>query len=178
MEVKQFYSKSKDEDDLNIDIPDWRKHLSNFYPVMIKFNNKIYPSVEHLFQSEKIRLCSDKPEMSEWFTSKGWIGKLPSAVAKSMGGRKGYTKYHNTLDIEKWNTICDDVMKSCIIARLEVDPTFKKILEATKKQNIYLLHFERQGSKSYWGGVKGKQNNKILGQNILGHILMDLRHKI
>eukprot|EP00122_Pirum_gemmata_P016562 Pgem_evm1s15485 len=53
--VKQFYSKSKDVDDLNIGIPNWRKVISNFYVLTnpICFQGALFKSCEHAFHAAK-----------------------------------------------------------------------------------------------------------------------------
>ena len=53
-EIVQFYSKSKDADDLNISIPDWRKRLSNFWPCQVEVAGRSYPSVEHAFHGGSV----------------------------------------------------------------------------------------------------------------------------
>lgn len=173
--VKLFYSKSKDIDDLKLNIPNWRKILSNFHNIIITVDGKKYPSVEHYFQAAK-SLCSDKPEMAELFELENEIGKYSPKDAKSAGGKGAYKKYKAILDFSKWNNIRDEVMIKAIKARMLVDKEYCDILEATKKQDIYLLHYERNPKKSYWGGGISKENSKeIIGDNKLGKILMELR---
>ena len=43
----QFYSQSKDIDDLFIELPAWRKALSNFCDHSLVADGAIYSSVEH-----------------------------------------------------------------------------------------------------------------------------------
>ena len=49
MDIKLFYSKSKDIKDLDLgrDIGNWRRVLSNFHNIEITMNGRKYQSVEH-----------------------------------------------------------------------------------------------------------------------------------
>lgn len=64
-------------------------------------------------------------------------------------------------------------MMNVLKARYASDPMFRQILEATLKSNILLLHYERIGAKSYWGGAI--KDGEIVGNNTLGKMLMTLR---
>ena len=66
MIVAQFYSKSKDADDLELGLPNWRKILSNFHPVTLVVDGREYPSVEHYFHAAKA-MYSDKPDIATKF---------------------------------------------------------------------------------------------------------------
>merc|ERR1719231_1892886 len=71
--IVQFYSKSKDSDDLGLGIPDWRKRLSNFWPCVIEVDGRRYPSIEHCFHAAKA-LCSSKPEIAVDWECGGSVG--------------------------------------------------------------------------------------------------------
>jgi predicted NAD-dependent protein-ADP-ribosyltransferase YbiA (DUF1768 family) len=75
--VKKFFSKSKKEDDLGIGCPDWRKVLSNFYPIKFEIQGRWYASVEHAFHAAKARLCSDKPSIAKEFEVGGRVASDP-----------------------------------------------------------------------------------------------------
>ena len=115
MPIVQFYSKSKDEDDLghlgygskiDLSIPNWRKVLSNFYPSEITLRSEnttyTYPSVEHAFQAAKAR-CSSLPAFAKDFESGQSIGMKTPPEAKNAGGKGSYRKLNITLDFEKWD---------------------------------------------------------------------------
>lgn len=182
----QFYSKSKDSDDLCIGMPNWRKILSNFYSLRpedrgrevgekgVVLDGRYFPSIEHYFQSAKYVL-SGHHALAEEFEIKGNIGVSPLA-AKKAGGRRGYESLTkgNKLDLAKWSRISKGVMWSALCGRFQVDTSFRNVLWALHKQKIKLLHFERSGVKSLWGGSVDKKTNNPRGQNILGRMLMRL----
>lgn len=60
MNVKYFFYKSKDSDDLHIGVPNWRKVLSNFWV----YDQGRFPSIEYEFQYMKY-LYSDHPEEAD-----------------------------------------------------------------------------------------------------------------
>lgn len=175
MNVLQFYSKSKDADDLSLGIPDWRKRLSNFWPCKIEVEGKLYPSVEHAFHAAKALHCSDKPVMAASFECGGKVGANPLA-AKSAGGKGAYKKLGATLDLAKWDAQRDAATMHALRARVACDEEFCSILRATA--NDYLLHFERHAATSYWGGAVSTSTGKVIGCNRLGEMLMELRTEL
>lgn len=196
LRVDIFYSKSKDNDDLGINIPNWRKILSNFYPVPDSSPGLVltgsgqartYRTVEHAFQASKYLLCCDSPNREATAARFEIGGQIVSSLdAKKAGGRSGMAKFGCTLDTAAWSQHGDVVMQEALRARWGVDPTFRDVLSATK--GILLVHFERSGKKSYWGGtVKagptgdagggggGSGGEVYQGRNRLGEMLMELR---
>ena len=61
---------------------------------------------------------------------------------------------------------------------MAVDPLFRRILAAVRERGWYLLHFERGGATSYWGGSVSKQSGERVGTNRLGEMLMDLAKEL
>jgi len=174
-EVKEFYSKSKDIQDIGDDIPsNWRKILSNFYPTPIMMNGKSYYTLEHYFHSAKA-MYSNKPEMSKIFEVGGSVGPNP-LDAKRAGGKGSYNKEKAVLDLQSWDKNRDRIMYEGLLERERTDKMFSKILKRTKSRDIYLLHFERTGVKSYWGG--SYKDGVISGSNVLGRMMMMLRENI
>ena len=171
--VKQFYSKSKDDDDLGLGLKDWRKRLSNFWPCVIEIDGRKYPSVEHAFHAAKA-YSSDKPEMAVHFECGGAVGVSPAA-AKKAGGRAGFARHGATLDCMKWDVERDGATMAALKARAHADDEYCSILRRPKELGLYLLHFERQASKAYWGGAVDRASGEIVGVNRLGEMLMDIR---
>jgi len=174
--VKQFYSKSRDDDDLGIGIKDWRKRLSNFWPCVIEVNGRNYPSVEHAFHAAKAH-SSDKPDIARHFECGGSVGASPEA-AKKAGGRAGFARHGATLDMAKWDLERDDATMAALTARAHADEEYRTILRRTKDLGVHLLHFERQASKAYWGGAVDRASGEIVGGNRLGAMLMELRETL
>jgi ribA/ribD-fused uncharacterized protein len=170
--VELFYSKSKSKADLGKAIPaDWRRQLSNFWPQEIEVNGRHYPNAEAAFQAAKA-MESSKPELAKNFEVGGSIGPDP-ADAKKAGTKKAYKEAGATLKAADWDKKRNEAMMDILQARYDSDPMFRQILEATLKANILLLHYERSGAKSYWGGAV--KDGEIVGENMLGRMLMQLR---
>lgn len=185
--IEMFFSKSKDDIDsdvLGLGIRDWRKRLSNFWPseVKVAFDAnqppKTYPSVEHAFHAGKAALCSDKPAMAHWFEKAGAGGREPASEAKKRGAKGVYKKENAALDVLAWDRHRDTVTMNALCARMETEEQFRAILRATRERGMYLLHFERQGVKSYWGGNLSKETGAVVGRNRLGEMLMELRENV
>eukprot|EP00756_Hemistasia_phaeocysticola_P029587 Hpha_TRINITY_DN1623_c0_g1::TRINITY_DN1623_c0_g1_i2::g.48912::m.48912 len=172
--VVQFYSKSKNAGDLGEDVsPDWRRRLSNFWPCEILVDGRRYPSVEHAFHAAKAR-CSDRPSVAAAFECGGRVGK-DALAAKKAGGRAGFAKAGAVLDVAKWDVERDGATMAALRARLRVDAVFRSILLRTAERGLRLVHFERQGQRSYWGGSVDPSSGEVRGRNRLGEMLMELR---
>ena len=170
--VAMFYSKSKDVDDLGLGRPDWRKVLSNFHPVEIEVAGQRYPSVEHAFHAAKAR-CSSNPEVARQFEVGGSVPSTPLG-AKKAGGRAGFAKLGTELDETRWNAQRDAATMAALRARLACDNIFREILATVHSKQLRLVHFERGGAKSYWGGNIRTDDGVIVGRNRLGEMLMEL----
>eukprot|EP00933_Yihiella_yeosuensis_P032906 TRINITY_DN26588_c0_g1_i2.p1 TRINITY_DN26588_c0_g1~~TRINITY_DN26588_c0_g1_i2.p1 ORF type:complete len:305 (-),score=66.32 TRINITY_DN26588_c0_g1_i2:394-1308(-) len=173
--VFQFYSKSKDSDDLHIAMPSWRKVLSNFHPVKpveAAFDGHKFPTVEHYYQAAKYTFAGQDSKAQE-FQVGGSIGNDP-AKAKAAGSRRGFQNAGCELDKQGWSAIEDGVMWKALCSRASVDEDFCKILREVHVQGAILLHFERSGAKSYWGGSLDKSSGQQRGCNRLGEMLMAL----
>jgi len=167
-----FYSKSKSKQDLGKQVPaDWRRRLSNFWPVQVTIDGRTYPSVEAAFQAAKA-LHSSKPEIAKDFEVGGSIGPDP-ATAKQHGTRKLYTAKGAKLKTKEWEAARDAAMMKILQARYDQDEVFQQILKATKALNVNLVHYERSGAKAYWGGWL--KDGVVQGRNRLGEMMMALR---
>tara|TARA_B110000908_G_scaffold163832_1_gene210944 strand:- start:602 stop:1183 length:582 start_codon:yes stop_codon:yes gene_type:complete len=189
--IKQFYSKSAKKDDLGLDYDDWRKYLSNFTNPAVdgilipdplpsatgEYVLRYYHTVEHYFQGAKYLMATNQPEHFLNFNSSGTIDNDPR-IAKQAGSRKAMRALHTTLDIAAWNSVKNTIMETAIQSRVEQDELFRTILLETRTRNIYLLHFERSGANSYWGGSLNKQTVTVKGLNILGGIIMKIRDSL
>tara|TARA_B110001452_G_scaffold191528_1_gene161635 strand:+ start:142 stop:822 length:681 start_codon:yes stop_codon:yes gene_type:complete len=92
---------------------------------------------------------------------------------KSSSGKGKMKKAGYTLDVVTWNRARVAVMEHLLLARWVSDDKFRSILSASLGK--YLLHFERSGRKSFWGGSLNKADQTPQGQNTLGKMMMKLR---
>lgn len=155
--------------------PSWRRVLSNFHPAPVRVDGHDYASVEHCFQAAKAS-CSDRPELARGFrlraTGPSAVGSDPAA-AKRAGGRGAYAKAGASLDVEAWAKAREGAMERALAARWQQQPLFRAVLEATA--GFALLHFERSGARSFWGGSLHRDTGQAQGENRLGRMLMALR---
>jgi ribA/ribD-fused uncharacterized protein len=164
-----FYSKSKDPR---------ARVLSNFSASDVTFERGgvafHFPSVEHAFQAGKWSLCD--VAWAAQFEVGGVVGKMTAEQAKAEGNRKAFAERGCTLPTGRWESIRDAVMEEAVRARLANDERFREVLR--ESGDAHLLHFERSGAKSHWGGYKSKTSGEMFGENVLGLLLMRLREEL
>ena len=142
------------------------KLLSNFALLDVDFNGKIYPSVEHAFQSTKYSYTG-KPEFGLLFEKGGSI--VTPVDAKRAGGRTGMKKVGATLDITQCNRVKLDVMKSLICSKVERHKVIADILGLARKHGVKLVHTSR--SDLEWGAHLNDTKTGIKrGNNLLGEL--------
>lgn len=119
------------------DIKDWRKILSNLYNHEFTYENKIYNSVEHAFQSKKIEIV-DK-EKAYWFckNSGNTIGISDGLIARK--NRK--LVILSSKDLIKWNNQKHKILYEILWAKFTQIPIAKKVLLLT--HDAILLHGTR-----------------------------------
>lgn len=158
----QFYSRSKEN-----------SYLSNFQvcPQPLCIESKLYASVEHYFQSKKVR-----EEDQVRFTINGVYGTCPK-TARKQGSKGGMAKNGMKL-VKHWDSICSDgelyrikVMKKALQARYEQDDRFKKMIDGP----YFFVHFENcRGGRSFWGACKTKKRGWV-GKNVLGLLMGEIK---
>lgn len=163
--MSMFYSKSKDPK---------LKYLSNFENIKIEYKGRKYNSVEHGFQAMKY-IISERDDIGKLFEIGGKYSELSCKEVKKIGSRIGFKNNGCTLDNLLWNIKRVEVMEDLIKARYLTDEKFRNII--SKYDN--LLHFERSGKKSFWGGSWNRGDERIpdnfKGNNMLGKIIIKIK---
>jgi len=132
--------------------------LSNFYPSTIHYRGTFWPTVEHAYQAAK---CKDG-EMDEF------IRHIDSPrEAKKIGKRVELRS--------DWEEIKIDVMIDLIYKKFTQSKELKKKLLATGDLELEEGNYWHD---NFWGNCYCKKCNKIVGQNILGLILMEVRNEL
>jgi len=125
--------------------------LSNFYPCPIYLLDEWYPSVEHAYQAAKTLNPLERKDIRTARTAAG---------AKKAGRRI-------TLRPD-WDQVKLDIMRDLLTQKF-TDPVLRAALKAT--EDTELVEGNWWGDR-FWGVCKG------VGENHLGHLLMDIRDKI
>lgn len=127
------------------------RFLSNFHPVDITIEGKVWPSVEHYYQGQKF--------LDEWLQE--YVRKLPTAAAT-----KHFAKRNQHLVRMSWEQVKVDYMRVAVYTKFSQHEELWKQLDATGDEEL----IEDSPWDSFWGsGREGK------GQNMLGKILMETR---
>ena len=128
--------------------------LSNFSPVRIEFEGRIFPSVEHAYMSAKSNSVEWKTQCSDPTNKPGFIKKQSKNVEL----------------VPNWNRIRVETMEILLKKKFEQEP-WKSWLLSTGHQEL------QEGN--WWGdefwGVNLKTGN---GQNVLGKLIMKIREQI
>ena len=181
--IMLFFSKSKDRGELRCELGglNWRRVLSNFHDSAITLDGSVYPTAEHAYHAAKYR-CSSKPDLAVMFALPGADGNASGGgaaavtndprAAKLAGGRRGMALRGAILDTPAWLGARERAMRTICEARWQQDAIFRRVLLAVKAKGWRLLHFERSGPRSFWGGFE--KEGRVEGRNALGKILMAL----
>jgi hypothetical protein len=125
--------------------------LSNFSAFAILWNDKLYPTSEHVYQSEKFDDDNIKEEIRN---------------AGSARDAKQIAKRNNDKKSSDWVSIKVGIMKKILLAKVEQHPYIKeKLLESKDKEII-----ENSPEDSFWGWGPNKD-----GENHLGKLWMEIR---
>jgi ribA/ribD-fused uncharacterized protein len=124
--------------------------LSNFYPCLIEYEGKFYPSVEHAFQAAK---TTDEHMRLR-------IGAAATPGRAKRLGRKVALR-------SDWDVVKLEVMATLVRIKF-ADPDLGKLLNDTGAAE--LIEGNTWGD-TFWGVCRG------VGENHLGKILMEVRRE-
>lgn len=132
--------------------------LSNFYPATIAFNDKIFPTSEHLYQWAK---TTDEKE-------KEAIRLAPTPGKAKRIGRKCTLR-------PDWDERKTIVMKTIVRWKFKQNPNLaQKLLETGDA----ILVEGNNWHDNFWGSCRCEKCASIQGQNELGQILIAIREEI
>lgn len=86
---------------------------------------------------------------------------------------KTIKRYKAQFDESQWLAQKDDILKKALEYRWKHDARFRRILEAAKEKEKYLLYYTGSSTISSFGGIR-KDDGRIEGENQVGKILMEL----
>jgi predicted NAD-dependent protein-ADP-ribosyltransferase YbiA (DUF1768 family)/SAM-dependent methyltransferase len=160
----------------------------------------VYPSIEHFLAAMKYKLATKpkRPDLASLFTATGSIHQEANArlEAKKAQSKKGLSLDDNQIlinletkkvleesskegmaakkvvfDEALWDSVKDGLMEMALTKRFERDTVFREILQATKRDNLYLLYSSPDDDD--FGGTHG-DDEMIHGENKVGLFLMNL----
>ena len=160
----------------------------------------LYPSLEHFIAAMMYKYGTDKPELAVTLLSReGTIHqayvrkrlieveglKKPISEEKDFQFLKdeitdvkesirpaSFKKYKTTFNESKYSLKKDELLRYAIEHRYKKDVRLRKIIEAARKENKYLLYFTRSTSGIDLGGMR-KADGVIQGDNKLGKLYME-----
>lgn len=161
-----------------------------------------YPTVEHYLAAMKYKLASNKPELAITLMSQeGKVHQkfIAQRLAETGAGSRVLTadrdaellkaeaedarfesrpqamvKYGALFDETKWASVKDRVLTEALQYRWTHDKRLRKIIEAARTQNKYLLYYTGTVSGSELGGKRRSSDGRIDGANKVGKIYMQL----
>ncbi|KAK3922824.1 Retrovirus-related Pol polyprotein from transposon 297 [Frankliniella fusca] len=129
--------------------------LSNFYPVQLEFEKKIWPSVEHAFQGAKTDNENDKERIRNAATP---------AMAKRMG---------RFVDLkENWESLRNEVMLELLWEKFKHNTDLALKLLSTGEREIIECN---TWCDMYWGQCTCPKHRYKIGLNMLGKMLTQIR---
>ena len=159
-----------------------------------------YPSIEHFMAAMMYEYGSTSPSLAQTvFSRTGFIHqsyvrkrlletqgqkkaiseerdfeliKEESAEVKSATSAGAFKKYKTVFNESKYAVKKDELLEYAVTYRFKKDARLRKILEAARTNNKYLLYYT-QGTTNNLGGMR-KADGKIVGDNKLGKLYMKL----
>lgn len=143
--VREHVNNKEDYIELNKLNKDWRKVLSNFHECPFTYEGKQYKSIEHAFQSAKIRLSD--PKKADYFTmdSGHEIGKGDGALARknnrivSLSGKT----------LSEWERTKLMIMYDISKAKYEQCEEAMVILQATRNAELWHIQSRAQEAERF-----------------------------
>ena len=138
----------------------------NFAPTPIQIHGVMFKNCEQLYQVLKFQ---DATCISEVYHAPN--PKFPAKRLETLNRRSD------------WGKIFIDVMKFCLQMKYEQSPMFRNKLSESKGKYIVELQTDKKTSANAWG-VKSRKSmvgedavisEKLVGPNLLGRLLMELR---
>lgn len=135
--------------------------LSNLYATPLDVDGVQFASSEQLFQVMKF---TDKEILLDLYRSRGMTPKMKAKKNEKRGLRR-----------PDWGQIIVDVMKFCLQTKYDQSEPFRKALKETAGKTIVEDQSSRKTIKTVdtWGAVI--VDDKFIGSNLLGRLLMELR---
>jgi len=130
--------------------------FSNFHPAIICYQGIEYPTVEHAYQASKTKDIKFKKSISQLAADKA--GK-----AKRDGRRIGARK--------DWEMVKISIMKDLLKKKFS-KPEFMNLLISTGNKYIEEGNYWHDNE---WGNCHCKKCSSIVGKNLLGKLLMQIR---
>ena len=170
--VEVFYSKSSNPD---------LKYLSNFANTSLIIKKYCFHTPEHAYHAAKCWMAEDKAlgrACARDFMVGGCVGASPLAAKRA--GSKASLQSKGIMLRPEWDhrehkePLKLVAMRKILEARYEQDAKFREVLATVRARGARLLHFERSGSKSFWGGFVCQTTGQQVGGNQLGELLMEL----
>lgn len=132
------------------------RFLSNFHLCPVKWNGVTFPSTEHLYQWLK---CED----DEWLPQ--FLSASPSE-SKHLGRKVPLMEGFDEKKV--------GIMYAINLEKYKQNPELKDLLLAT--QDKHLVEWNYWGDR-FWGMIT-TNDNKLVGDNNLGRVLMEVRTKL
>jgi ribA/ribD-fused uncharacterized protein len=166
----------------------WRENeafgeLSNLFAMSepLLYENKSYPTSEHLYQSLKFNYSGASSEQLE-YAEKIRLAKTPTQakiLASQQVAGGGYawrTALNPVIELYRakgvqvrpdWDTVKVNVMRKVLLVKFESDQHCRNVLLSTANRTLV----EHTSTDKFWadGGGDGK------GKNMLGQCLMEIR---
>ena len=175
---------------------------SSPFPIEDPDNKTIlYPTTDHFMAAMMYKYGSDKPDLAvtllsregtihQEFVRKRLIEveglKKPISEERDFQLLKdemtdikdairpaSFKKYKTTFNESKYTLKKDELLRYAVEYRYKKDVRLRKIIEAGRKENKYLLYFTRNTSGINLGGMR-KTDGSIQGDNKLGKLYMEL----
>lgn len=137
------------------------RFLSNFYPSIVEFEGRFYPTVEHAYQAAK----------TEEDTVRKYIASLETAVEAKKFGRMMMLR-------SDWEDVKYPIMKALIRKKFpDRNRDEQRSFDLMNTGDEYLEE-TNYWHDQIWGNCICGRHVKVAGENLLGKLLMERRDEL
>lgn len=162
-----FYVKSREtEDSKGLCFYSEHTYCSNFHPAKIRYRGSFFTSVEHAYQTLKVKDVGYTELAAEMH------GILNPYSLKKIGG--------DITPAEGWFENSEDLMEELIRAKFEQNPKLRHLLISDKHSEFYEMTADRRWATGVRikAADKSFDQEKFKGSNLVGLILTKIKKEI
>ncbi len=149
------------------------KILSNFYECEVEFDGKKFRSVEHAYTFAKyLHLEGNAPVPDDVLPV---LYGSTAKEAKSLGSKKSMTSRGVKLDVGRFDSQREDIMRQLIKSKVALNPVIQDLLHTLQAGGVPVALYHHSRTDMFWGCHFCQETGTLKrGLNKLGELYMKI----